>query len=579
MNQIRFLIKTLLLLREHQPWKLALIFTISMVNGLSAGFSIVLLIPLLQLLDVSNGEQVDGLALFFRKLASGAGLELTIETVLLAYLVLLTLMPLLAYVNSLLDAKYQQTFIYNMRRRLFRKIILADWTLLNVKSKNNHLQVLTAEVPNVANYYFYYLRMLKTLIMILSLIVWALLISAEVTVVIIITGILLFFLLRKYLFKAFDLGTGFIFSYNQLLKYIDDFWQTVKIAKVHGSEDFYYNKFDTATTSLLELEYKIQKNRALPHLIYRIASIFILVLVVYIGYRVIEVPLTSFFILILLFSRMFPQFIGLNSDTNNIISALPSVKMVMQLDEDFKDTKLQSIPSKEVLPVEKEITIENLSFSYPGGDQLFNRFSERIPAKKITGIVGESGRGKTTLIDIIAGLQHPQSGVVRVDGKILNDAILPIWKKSIGYLPQDSFFIEGTMRENLIWDSRPTISDERIWEVLRQVNGLHLVKRFKKELNEYIVNYQYHFSGGERQRLALARVLLREPRILLLDEATSSLDIENEQQIMDVIVKLKSQVTILFVTHRTTLLPYFDKIIQLNDHIHSSKPSVVNQIH
>lgn len=567
MNLILFILRSFRLLREHQPWKLVLIFALTMITGLGAGFSIVLLIPLLQLLDVGINEEVDGVASFFREMANKAGIELSIESVLLMYLILLTVMPLLQYWKALLDARYQQTFIYKIRRRLFRKIILAEWTLLNQKSKNNHLQVITEEVPRLAGYYYFYLHMLMTIIMIVSYIAWALLISAKITLVIILAGGLLFFLLRSFLFKAFQLGKGFIESYSQLLRYIDDFWQTVKIAKVHNSEDFYYNKFDEATTSLLGLEFQMQKNHSLPQLIYRIASVFMLVLVVYIGYSAGNVPLASFFILILLFSRIFPQLTGLNSNINSIITALPSVKMVMQLDEEFKDTPFSSLEMKVLLPVEKEIVLENLVFAYPGGEMLFDNFTERIPAKKITGIIGESGRGKTTLIDIVAGLQKPQSGIIRVDGKILDDTLLPAWKKSIGYLPQDSFFIEGTLRENLVWDSRQKISDDRIWEVLNQVNAVHLVKRLSKGLDETIVNYQYNFSGGERQRLALARVLLREPNLLLLDEATSSLDSDNEQQIMEVIVGLKKQVTIVFVTHRTSLMPYFDKIIGLNDHI------------
>ncbi len=577
MNLIYFILRSFHLLREHQPWKLILIFVLTLVTGLGAGFSIVLLIPLLQLLDVGNNEQVDGVAAFFREAANSAGIELTLEFVLLIYLVLLTLMPLLNYWKSLLDARYQQTFIYKIRRRLFRKIILAEWPLLNQKSKNNHLQVLTEEVPNLANYYYFYLHMLMTIIMMFSYIAWAMIISAKITLFIILAGGFLFVLLRSFMFKAFHLGKGFIESYSQLLRYIDEFWQTVKIAKVHNSEDFYYKKFDEATTSLLGLEYQIQKNRALPQLIYRIASVFMLVPVVYLGFNTGNVPLTSFFILILLFSRIFPQITSLNSSVNFIITALPSVKMVMRLDEEFPDTSFSSSKLQAMLPVENEIVIEKLVFSYPGGEKLFDQFTEHIPAKKITGIVGESGRGKTTLIDLIAGLQKPVSGVIYVDGKILDETLQPAWKKSIGYLPQDSFFIEGTLRENLIWDSRQKITDEKIWEVLEMVNAVHLVKRFKKELDEYIVNYQYNYSGGERQRLALARVLLREPNLLLLDEATSSLDSDNEQQIMEVIVQLKQQVTVLFVTHRISLLPYFDKTIQLNDHVRKNYFSLINK--
>ena len=564
-ERLLYILRSFRLLRQHQPWKLVLIFILTLVNGVTSGFSIVLLIPLLQLLEI-NSNKSDHLSEMLRGAASKAGIELTVETILLIYLVLLSIMPLLQFWKALLDSRYQQTFTYKLRRRLFRKIILADWSFLNNKSKTNHLQVLTKEVPNMAVYYYYYLRMLMTVLFIFSYTAWAMFISVSFTAGIIIVGGLLFLILRIYLVKAFHLGEGFVASYNQLLKYIDDFWQTIKIAKVHNSEDFYYRKFNEANASLLNIEFKLQKNHALPQLIYRIAGILLLVLAVYTGYTSGLIPLASFFVLILLFSRIFPLIISLNSNLNNIIITLPSVRMVLRLDEEFADNIFKVQDALPVLPVEKEIELDKISFSYPGGEQLFYEFSQIIPAKRITGIAGVSGRGKTTLIDIIAGLQKPQGGILRVDGKILDDQLLPSWKKSIGYLPQDSFFIEGTLRENLIWDSNSSTSDERIMEVLGQVNALHLVERFKKGLDEYIVNYQFMFSGGERQRLALTRTLLREPEVLLLDEATSALDSENESQVMEVIKRLKNQVTIIFITHRNSLVPYFDKIIRLDEH-------------
>ena len=373
----------------------------------------------------------------------------------------------------------------------------------------------------------------------------------------------LFLLLRKFLFKAFHLGESAVNSYNHLLKYIDDFWQTVKIAKVHSSEGFYYKKFDEANSSLLDLEYRMQVNYNLPQLVYRIAGIMVLVVVVYAGYKTSQVPLTSFFILILLFSRIFPQFVSMNTDLNMIISNVASVKLVMQLDEEFPESEFHIYNGHEALPLKKEITLENLGFAYPDGEKLFTDFSETINVNSITGITGESGRGKTTLIDLLPGFRNPIRDRSLSMAKFLDDDLLPDWKSGIGYLPQDPFFIDGTLRENLVWDSKSDIGDEAIIEVLEQVNAGHLVSRFKEGLDAWIVNYPYSFSGGECQRLALARVLLRKPRLLLLDEATSSLDADNETIIMDVITRLKEKVTIVFVTHRASLLPYFDKVIKL----------------
>ena len=591
-----FIVKTFSLLRGHQPWKLLQILLLTLLQGVTGGFSIVLLIPLLQLLNIGTGSEPDGIALAIRNFAEGAGIEITIGSILVVYMVLLTFSALIQYWKAILDARYQQTFIYTLRRRLFRKIIMADWQLLNSRSKTNHLQVLTREVPNLAAYYFFYLRLLTTVIMTGAYTLYALLISARFTLIIIGVGALTFIAMRRFLSRSFRLGKGYVDSYNRLLKYIDDFWQTVKIAKVHSSEDYYYNRFDEANTSLLNMEYRMQRNWSLPQLIQRIVGLVVLVGIVWFGYRSGNTPMASFVILILLFSRIFPQLIAINTDINMIVANVPSVKLVMQLDADLPDVGVsaerregseergarRAKSAERGVELKEGIRLEGITFSYPDGERLFDGFNAEIRAHNITGILGQSGRGKTTLIDLIAGLQKPAAGRILVDGVLLDEKLLPRWKAGLGYLPQDPFFIDGTLRENLVWDSTPGagggglpgktgggseagggIGDEEIMAVLEQVNAAHLVKRFRKGLDAFVVNYHTAFSGGECQRLALARVLLRRPSVLLLDEATSSLDAENEATVMEVLAKLKERVTIVFVTHRESVTRWFDEVIKI----------------
>lgn len=596
MQHYLFIIRTFGLLRDHEPWKLVLIFLLTLLQGVTGGFSIVLLIPLLQLLNIGTGGEPEGIALAIRNFAEGAGIEITIGSILVVYMVLLTFSALIQYLKALLDARYQQTFIYTLRRRLFRKIIMADWQLLNSRSKTNHLQVLTLKVPNLAAYYFFYLRLLTTVIMTGAYTLYALLISARFTLIIIGVGALTFLAMRRFLSRSFRLGKGYVDSYNRLLKYIDDFWQTVKIAKVHSSEDYYYNRFDEASTSLLNMEYRMQRNWSLPQLIQRIVGLVVLVGIVWFGYKSGSTPMASFVILILLFSRIFPQLIAINTDINMIVANVPSVKLVMQLDADLPDVGVsaerregseergarRAKSAERGVELKEGIRLEGITFSYPDGERLFDGFNAEIRAHNITGILGQSGRGKTTLIDLIAGLQKPAAGRILVDGVLLDEKLLPRWKAGLGYLPQDPFFIDGTLRENLVWDSTPGagggglpgktgggseagggIGDEEIMAVLEQVNAAHLVKRFRKGLDAFVVNYQTAFSGGECQRLALARVLLRKPSVLLLDEATSSLDAENEATVMEVLAKLKERVTIVFVTHRESVTRWFDEVIKI----------------
>jgi ATP-binding cassette, subfamily C, bacterial len=553
-------IKTVRLLWNHHPLRLVRIIFLTLLIGVSSGFSVLLLVPMLQLLGPA-AVQPGRIELFFRDSARLTGMPLTVGTILAVWIILFVSVALLQYCKSIADARYQQGFIYGVRQRLFRKVILADWTVINGRSKTGQMQILTREIPNMGVYYVYFLRLLSEAVMIICYLVYAFIVSPLFSGLILIAGFIIFMLLRTFLYKALDLGESYVESYGRLYKYIDDFWQTVKIAKVQRSEKFYYDKFDEASSSLLKLEYKMERNRSLPQLIYRICGVAILAITVFAAYKTGNSGLASLFILIILFSRIFPQFVAVNSDIGMLFSNLASVEMILQLDAELPENDFRAKTDLHAVKPENRIELENISFTWPDGETLFSSFSETVPAGTLTGILGESGRGKTTLIDIIAGLQKPDSGAVLIDGRELSGQFMEDWKSGLGYLPQDTFFIDGTLRENLTWDSRINGDDSLIIEILRKVKAEYLLKRFEKGLDSHIVNYQYSFSGGERQKLALARVLLRNPAVLILDEATSSLDTENETQIMEVLDKLKSSVTVIFVTHRSYLSKWFDKTI------------------
>lgn len=560
-----FVLRSFSLFFKHKPAKIVVLFSLSLFLGFNQGVTIVLLIPLLGLLDPSQHTLAQNKWIeFLTTILHKIGLSVSLELVLAIFAVSLLSIAFLTYYQSILQAAYQQEFSHEIRRRLFKKIISSNWAFLNRKSKHNHIQILTTEIPKMTVYYYYYLGLFTKFIFILAHILLALMISVKFTLFVAGMGLVIFVLLRNYLTNARKIGNANIQVFTKMLKHIDDFWITVKMAKVHNSEEFYYNKFEESNRQMLKYQYKQNKNRAVPQLLFTLVGVFSLILVVYLAYNVARLPLTSLFVLIILFARIFPQFMGVNSDLNMMLSNVESVKMVLNLDMEIDEMKFENKNTTEQVTFDLSINIKNLNFAYNPNNPIFTNFSTSIPAYQTTGIIGPSGCGKTTLIDIISGLQKTQNGTIYVDDKVINTSQLSAWRSKLGYLPQDSFFIDGTIRENLIWDAESDISDSEIMEILKQVNIDKLVCSQVKGLDTSITNFQYHFSGGERQRLALARVLIRKPKLLLLDEATSALDSENEAQIMDCLMKLKSKVTILFVTHRENLKPYFDKIIDLS---------------
>lgn len=565
MQDNRFIFRSFSLFFRFRPIRLTALFLITLFLGFCQGFTIVLLIPLLGLLDpaLQNSSSDNSFVASLDLIFHDAGIGVNLGLILIFYTVTLVFIALLNYAQTLMQSSYQQGFSYNIRKRLFKKIINSDWLFLNGKSKHNHIQVLTTEVPKMTTYYYYYLSLAGKIIFALSHVILAMTISAKFTIFTIVAGSVVFFILRKNIRRSEVLGSETITASRKMLKNIDDFWVTVKIAKVHNSEKFYFKKFDETNKKMLDNQIKLLKNRSLPQLFFSIAGVISLIIVVYLAYEVISIPLSTLIILILLFARIFPQFSGINTDLNMLVANTKSVKMVIGMDRELEDRPFSQSESKEKIIFDKCLNINNLYFAYNPSHPLFVNFTESFPAHKITGVIGKSGCGKTTLMDIIAGLLKSDNTTITVDGTLLSADRLPAWKREIGYLPQDAFFIDGTIRENLIWDSSRQLSDDHIFEILKQIDAYNLVMSQKEGIDTYIANYQYHFSGGERQRLALARVLIRKPKLLLLDEATSSLDSRSESQIMDCLTNLKKDVTIIFVTHRTSLTPYFDKIVDL----------------
>ena len=185
-----------------------------------------------------------------------------------------------------------------------------------------------------------------------------------------------------------------------------------------------------------------------------------------------------------------------------------------------------------------------------------------IPARSTVAVVGPSGSGKSTLADLIMGLVTPDDGTILIDGKPLTGELIYNWRSSIGYVPQENFLFNDTIRGNLLL-VRPGASEEEIWDALRQAAADSFVASFPEGLETVVGDRGIRLSGGERQRIALARALLRKPTVLILDEATSSLDRENERRILDAIEGLHGELTMVIIAHRLSTIRRADSIVVL----------------
>ena len=228
---------------------------------------------------------------------------------------------------------------------------------------------------------------------------------------------------------------------------------------------------------------------------------------------------------------------------------------------DLKDVE-NMYEGKELKKVNGHVLLKNVDFYY-GEKQILKKININVKENSKIALVGETGSGKSTIIKLIAGLIKPQSGVVEIDGKDLSKLKLDSYYDYVSYLSQDSPIFDGTLKENIVFDK--TISDEEIVEVLKLVELEKFYSKLKNGLQTELGEKGILISGGERQRIALARLFFDNSKIIILDEATSAMDNITEERVMTNILKKLNEKTFIIIAHRLNTIKNVDEIFVLKN--------------
>lgn len=237
-------------------------------------------------------------------------------------------------------------------------------------------------------------------------------------------------------------------------------------------------------------------------------------------------------------------------------------QMLTILDESDKEL-VEERSGKEVV-FNKEIKFRNVSLAYPASLQnSINNFSIVIPKGKVVALVGESGAGKSSLLDLLTGLYPPTFGTIMIDDEDLSGSDIHSWRELIGVVSQDSFILNDTIENNIRF-GKLNATQEEIVEAAKNANAHQFIMRLPQTYKTVVGERGYRLSGGERQRIALARALIRNPAVLILDEATSSLDSESEKLIQNAFERYRGEKTVIVVAHRLSTVKDADHIHVLN---------------
>ena len=269
-------------------------------------------------------------------------------------------------------------------------------------------------------------------------------------------------------------------------------------------------------------------------------------------------------------TRLMPSIHRINTHLTNIAFYEPSVNYVYE-NVDFTSYKLKGRYEKadtvtgEPIRLEKEIRMEGITYQYPESDKPVLVDAEMtVPVGKSVGVMGPSGAGKTTAVDILLGLLKVKSGKILCDGRDIFENY-PSWLSHIGYIPQTIYLTDDSIRENIAFGvAKDEIDDNRVWEVLEEAQMKDFVKKMPQEIWTTIGERGIRLSGGQRQRLGIARALYHNPEILVFDEATSALDTDTESAIMEAIDSFHGRKTLIIIAHRLRTIENCDIIYKVD---------------
>ena len=252
-----------------------------------------------------------------------------------------------------------------------------------------------------------------------------------------------------------------------------------------------------------------------------------------------------------------------------LFSTVTQINVIKGASERILDTlneTEENVWDGEKIQSEKfEIKFDNVHFSYEGEREQIKGVSFTVPKNSFTAIVGPSGAGKTTLFSLIERYYEPQQGKILLNGEMAKEYSINEWRKQIGYVPQDTPIIDGTMKENLLYGVDQEVSEKRFEQVIEITCLSEFVKTLPDKYNTYVGERGIRLSGGQKQRIGIARAILRNPRLLLLDESTSNMDSVLEKKIQKAFTNIMKDRSTIVIAHRLSTIRQADQIIFLDE--------------
>ncbi|MBO1056516.1 MAG: ABC transporter ATP-binding protein [Dolichospermum sp. JUN01] len=560
-NLIKIL-KTIFPLIQLYPWGILAIVILGILASLAEGIGISLLIPFLQNLQsgnslVINNPIIQNIDQYLINFQPQQRVLLLTSSILVAILI----KAVLSYIYTALCSWLQNSTLHRLRTAVYKQLITVSQSFWDTNKSGELLNLITQETYYSSQALSFLIWVIINLSMIGIFGLLLLLISWRLTLLVALGFLLISVLIRTLTSKTQALGR----KYQQANIYLSNLtletFTGIKTIRAFGKESYEEQRYYQASEKSRDSGINSAMQSVMIEPVSEGLSVAILMCVMLIAfYTQVTLPVLITFIFMLY--RLQPQVQKLNSNLTQVIALSNYVKSVFLLLE-REDKPYVISGNVNFHDLRKGITFDAVNFLYPSQNKpALENISLFIPKGKTTALVGYSGAGKSTIINLIFRLYDVTSGEIYIDNYLIKELDLATWRSNMALVSQDVHIFSSTVRENIAY-GRPDATETEIIAAAKQAYAHEFICELAQGYDTFVGDRGIKLSGGQRQRISIARAILCNPEILILDEATNALDNISEKLIQDAINLLSQNRTVIVIAHRLSTIKDADQIIVL----------------
>lgn len=572
---MRQIIKKLkVLLDKKQKQSMLGLIVLMVVGALLQTAGVGLLVQVVNV--VIDPEAVAGsrIAMSFYRLLGYESYKSFSITVMVLLIIVFVVKNIFLYVQQKLTFSFVYTNQFRTSERMMRNYLRRGYEFYLNADTAVVQRSITSDVNNMYALILALLQLFSDIVVSVFIITYCFLTNGTITVLMAVVMLTLMWIVKRILKPImYQAGKDNQDYYSGLFKWISQTVQGIKEVKIAGKEQYFVNEYRKCGKGYVDAVQRYSLYNNIPKLLIEASCITVMV-----AYMIAlvwnDVPTQNmvdvFGTIAAAAFVLLPCVNRINNQINSIAYFEPFFMGVSDnLQDEIRGEKVDlsfATDEEEKLPVKHSIRLKDITYAYPNTDRLiFDHADLEIPVGESVGIVGTSGAGKSTVVDILLGLLEVRTGTICADGQDVKQHYRK-WLRNVGYIPQMIFMLDDTIRKNVAFGvPEEKINEDRIWEVLREAQLDEFIRSLPQGLDTSIGERGIRISGGQRQRIGIARALYNDPEVLILDEATSALDNDTEAAIMESINRLHGRKTLIIIAHRLQTIEKCDIIYRVED--------------